>query len=60
MLSNIKLSAVVITYMKKTILPNDRIALPVADEIVVIDSNSTDRTKEICNVIKYVLLSSHF
>src|SRR5205085_5199312 len=44
-----QLSAVVITYNEE-----DNIAecieslMPVADEIVVVDSHSTDRTKEIC------------
>lgn len=45
----IKLSVVIITYNEeKNIARCIEAAMPVADEIVVVDSFSTDRTKEIC------------
>jgi glycosyltransferase involved in cell wall biosynthesis len=53
------LSAVIITYNEeKNIERCLRSLLPVADEIIVVDSFSTDRTREICESFK-VAFSTH-
>lgn len=59
--SAIKISAVVITYNEEANIRRCLDSLvPVADEIVVMDSFSTDRTKEICSEYNLRFLENRF
>src|SRR5690349_19961394 len=61
MSNEIKISATIITLNEeKKIEPCIKSLLPVADEIVVIDSCSTDRTKEICSKYTVRFISRPF
>jgi glycosyltransferase involved in cell wall biosynthesis len=61
MANPIKISAVIITYNEEKNIDRclDSVRA-VADEIVVVDSYSTDNTKEICSRIKVNFLQHHF
>lgn len=57
----VKISAVVITYNEERNIGRCLASLrEVADEIVVVDSYSADRTKEICNSMKVKFQQHHF
>lgn len=57
----IKISATVITYNEeKKIEPCIKSLLPIADEIVIVDSCSTDRTREICSKYPVKLITRPF
>ncbi len=56
-----KLSAVIITYNEEKNIERCILSLEgIADEIVVLDSFSTDRTREICEKYKVKFLTHHF
>jgi glycosyltransferase involved in cell wall biosynthesis len=57
----IKISATIITFNEeKKIEPCIRSLLGIADEIVIVDSCSTDRTKEICSIYPVKFISHPF
>jgi len=61
MSNEIKISATIITLNEeKKIEPCIRSLLPVADEIIVVDSCSTDKTKEICSKYPVRFISRPF